>query len=48
MEKAVNHCAECGREIEPEEQFCAECAERREPCPACGKVICECEVAGGD
>ena len=49
MDGIVNHCAICGAEIEPEEEFCEEClASSQEPCPECGKVICECEVAAED
>lgn len=49
MPEVVNHCAECGKEIEPEEVFCEECsAKQLEPCPECGKVICECDAGTGD
>lgn len=48
MAETANHCAICGRVIEPEEEFCEECARNLEPCPECGKVICECEVGEGD
>jgi hypothetical protein len=49
MAGVINHCAICGREIEPEEQFCADCASQKlEPCPECGKLICECEAGPGD
>jgi predicted nucleic acid-binding Zn ribbon protein len=48
MERVLNHCALCGKPIEPEDEYCADCASKQEPCPICGKVICECEVAGGD
>jgi predicted nucleic acid-binding Zn ribbon protein len=41
-----NRCAICGRAIEPEEEFCSECAKSAEPCPVCGKIICECEAGG--
>jgi len=45
MGEIVNHCALCGTQIEPEEQLCAECREKNmEPCPDCGKVVCECEA----
>jgi len=47
-EQVLNHCASCGKPIEPEEQFCPECATHQEACAVCGKVICECEVPGGD
>ena len=49
MKKDVtNHCAICGTEIAPEEEYCENCRanQRLEPCPVCGKVICECEVGG--
>jgi hypothetical protein len=45
-ENVGNRCAVCGRPIEPEEEFCPECAKSAEPCPVCGKVICECEAGG--
>ena len=49
MPDVVNHCAECGKEIEPEEEYWAECAAQQiEPCPKCGKIICECEAGQGD
>jgi hypothetical protein len=49
MPELTNHCAECGKEIEPEAEFCEECAVKQlEPCPDCGKIICECEAGSGD
>jgi predicted RNA-binding Zn-ribbon protein involved in translation (DUF1610 family) len=49
MAEIVNHCASCGREIPPEEEFCSECLTKGlEACPKCGKVICECDIGEGD
>jgi predicted amidophosphoribosyltransferase len=50
MTEVINHCAICGKEIEPEEEYCAECGADKdhEVCPKCGKAICECEVGAGD
>jgi len=44
----MNHCALCGAEIEPEEEFCERCKEEKDlvKCPICGKIFCECEVGG--
>ena len=45
MPEMINHCAECGKEIEPENEYCFECAMNLlERCPECGKIICECEA----
>ena len=43
----ANHCAVCGKEIEPEKTYCAYCTGHQDPCPICNRVICECEVLGG-
>jgi len=51
MGEVINHCASCGKEIEPEEEFCEECVEKvkdLEPCPDCGRVICQCEIGSGE
>ncbi len=49
MSEIINYCALCGTEIEPEEEYCEDCLTKTiEPCPDCGKAICECEVGSGD
>ena len=49
MSEIINHCVLCGKEIEPEEEYCEECITKTvEPCPDCGKAICECETGSGD
>jgi hypothetical protein len=47
----INHCAICGEEIEPEDEYCCKCLREKDNldyCPCCGKIICECEVGVGD
>lgn len=47
----INHCALCGVEVEPEDEYCCQCLQeldKLEPCPCCGQIICNCEAGCGD
>ena len=47
----INHCALCGEEVEPEDEYCSLCLQeldKLEPCPCCGQIICNCEAGCGD
>jgi predicted amidophosphoribosyltransferase len=47
----INHCALCGIEVEPEDEYCCKClreVNNLEHCPCCGEIICNCETGCGD
>jgi hypothetical protein len=47
----INHCALCGVEVEPEDEYCCQCLREinnLDHCPCCGQIICNCEVGDGD